>query len=325
LPEGDDWSYEVKWDGYRAQAVKRGGTVVLASRNLKNITRQFPTVVAAVAGVHAKDAVLDGEVVALEPEGRPSFQALHHAQTEGVSIVYYAFDLLHLNGRDLVRDTLAARRAALRTVVAGSDVLLSDALPGSARDIERAVKRLGLEGVVAKRVGSPYAVGRRSDSWVKVRFSKRQEFVIGGFKPTGASFDSIVVGYYDVARHANVPNAKRPLKQYGARGFSRATTPPLLSAGKIRNGFTPLTRAKLFAALRPLVVDRCPFANLPSSRSSHWGEGITAEEMAALSWVEPILVAEISFAEWTRDGSLRHGAFLALRDDKDPRDVKRET
>jgi bifunctional non-homologous end joining protein LigD len=324
LPEGDGWSYEVKWDGYRAQAVKRGGTVVLASRNLKNITKQFPTVVAAMAGVHAKDAVLDGEVVALEPAGRPSFQALHHAQTEGVSIVYYAFDLLHLNGRDLVRDPLAARRAALRTVVAGSDVLLSDALPGSARDIERAVKRLGLEGVVAKRLGSPYAAGRRSDSWVKVRFSKRQEFVIGGFKPSGANFDSIVVGYYEVPRRANAANVKRPLKQDGARRFSRATTPPLLSAGKIRNGFTPLTRAKLFAALRPLVVDRCPFANLPSSRLSHWGEGITADEMAALRWVEPILVAEISFAEWTRDGSLRHGAFLALRDDKDPRDVKRE-
>jgi bifunctional non-homologous end joining protein LigD len=98
-----------------------------------------------------------------------------------------------------------------------------------------------------------------------------------------------------------------------------------MSAGKIRNGFTPMTRAKLFGALKPLVVERCPFANLPSSRSSHWGEGITADEMAALQWVRPTLVAEISFAEWTRDGSLRHGAFLVLRDDKDPREVIRET
>lgn len=323
LPQGDDWSYEVKWDGYRAQAVKRGETVSLASRNLKNITKQFPTVVAAVAGVHANDAVLDGEVVALEPGGRPSFQALHHAQTEGVSIVYYVFDLLHLNGRDLVREALEVRRAALRTVVAGSDVLLSDPLPGSAREIERAVKHLGLEGVVAKRIRSPYAAGRRSDSWVKVRFSKRQEFVIGGFKPSGANFDSIVVGYFEKPRRAE---KKGPSSRDGARGFSRAAPEVrLLSAGKIRNGFTPMTRAKLFGALKPLVVERCPFANLPSSRSSHWGEGITADEMAALQWVQPILVAEISFAEWTRDGSLRHGAFLVLRDDKDPREVIRET
>jgi bifunctional non-homologous end joining protein LigD len=158
-----------------------------------------------------------------------------------------------------------------------------------------------------------------------VRFSKRQEFVIGGFKPSGASFDSVVVGYHEASRRPNVANAKDSLKQYEARASSRAAPAVLLSAGKVRNGFTPATRVKVFAALRPLVVDLCPFANLPSSRSSHWGEGITAEEMAALRWVEPVLVAEISFAEWTRDGSLRHGAFLGLRDDKDPRDVRRET
>src|SRR5688500_2749888 len=112
LPAGADWSYEVKWDGYRAQAVKDGAVGSLASRNLKNITRQYPAVAAAASRVRAKSAVLDGEIVAIDGDGRPSFQALHHASLEGLSLVYYAFDLLHLNGRDLTRAPLEDRRAA---------------------------------------------------------------------------------------------------------------------------------------------------------------------------------------------------------------------
>ena len=140
LPAGADWSYEVKWDGYRAQAVKNGPAVSLASRNLKNITRQFADVVRAVALVRATSAVIDGEIVALDADGRPSFQALHHADTAGLSIVYYAFDLLHLNGRDLTRAPLDQRRAALRQVVEGSGVLLSDPLPGTPGQIADAVR-----------------------------------------------------------------------------------------------------------------------------------------------------------------------------------------
>jgi bifunctional non-homologous end joining protein LigD len=299
LPSGDQWSYEVKWDGYRAQGVKNGATVSLASRNLKNITSQYPMVAQAIAEIRAKTAVVDGEIVAIDANGRPSFQGLHHASFDGLAIVYYAFDLLHLNGRDLTRLPLDDRRAALRDIVADSGILLSDSLPGTPSQITAAVRRLGLEGVVAKRRTSTYAPGRRSDAWIKVRFAQRQEFVIGGFKPNGRTFDSLVVGYYDGAK--------------------------LMSAGKVRNGLTPHLRADLFGRLHPLVTRRCPFANLPSSGSSHWGEGITAEEMTVLAWVTPKLVAEVSFVEWTRDGSLRHAAFLALRDDKLPRDVRRES
>jgi bifunctional non-homologous end joining protein LigD len=298
LPMGPDWSYEVKWDGYRAQAVKRGASVSLASRNLKNISKQFPSVVRAVAGLSVKDVVLDGEIVALDPDGRPSFQALHHVDLRGVSIVYYAFDLLHLNGKDFVRERLDVRRDALREAVNGSSVLLSDALPGTPQQITRAVRELGLEGVVAKRRKSIYIAGRRSDSWVKVRFARHQELVIGGYKALGETFDSIVVGYYSGKK--------------------------LMAAGKVRAGFTPHLRAQLAAALKPLASARCPFANLPSVRSGHWGEGITAEEMLELRWVKPKLVAEISFTEWTRDGSLRHAAFIGLRDDKRAADVQRE-
>jgi bifunctional non-homologous end joining protein LigD len=297
LPAGAEWSYEVKWDGYRAQAVKRGPSVSLASRNLKNITRQFPDVARAAARVRATSAVLDGEIVALDADGRPSFQALHHAETEGLTIVYYAFDLLHLDGVDLTRTPLDDRRAALRRIVDGSGVLLSDPLPGTPDEIARAVRGLGLEGVVAKRRRSTYAAGRRSDAWVKVRFAKHQELVVGGFKPNAANFDSLLVGYYDGKK--------------------------LMCAGKVRAGFTPHLRAQVFERIGGLQTARCPFANLPSTRSGHWGEGITTDEMSALHWVKPRQVVEVSFAEWTRDGSLRHAAFMALRDDKLAKDVVR--
>jgi DNA ligase D-like protein (predicted ligase) len=298
LPRGAEWSYEVKWDGYRAQAVKNGATVTLASRNLKNITRQYPEVARAAAQLRAAAAVLDGEIVALDRDGRPSFQALHHSSFDGLTLVFYAFDLLHLDGRDLVKRPLDERRDALRRVVDGSGVLLSEPLPGAPERIAEAVRAMGLEGVVAKKRRSTYTPGRRSDAWVKVRFAKHQELVVGGYKPTATAFDSLVVGYYEGRT--------------------------LLCAGKVRNGFTPASRAEIFATLQPLATARCPFANLPSSRSSHWGEGITTEEMAALVWVKPSLVADVSFAEWTRDGSLRHAAFIGLRDDKRARDVLRE-
>jgi bifunctional non-homologous end joining protein LigD len=299
LPSGADWSYEVKWDGYRAQGVKNAGVVSLASRNLKDITRQFPTIASAVSRIRAESALVDGEIVALDAGGRPSFQALHHWSLEGLSLVYYAFDLLHLNGRDLTKRPLDERRAALREVADGSaPLLISDPLPGTPQQIADAIRRLGLEGVVAKKRRSTYTPGRRSDAWLKVRFAQHQELVIGGYKPTATAFDSLLVGYYEGRK--------------------------LMCAGKVRNGFTPALRAQLFDRMRPLERSRCPFANLPSSTSSHWGEGITEEEMSVIHWLKPALVAEVSFAEWTRDGSLRHAAFIALRDDKPARLVRRE-
>jgi bifunctional non-homologous end joining protein LigD len=299
LPSGPEWTYEVKWDGYRAQAVKNGPRIALASRNLKDITRQFPGVAAAAAGLRASSAVIDGEIVAIDAAGRPSFQALHHMSFEGLTVVYYAFDLVHLDGRDLTRLPLDERRASLRAVVDRSSVLLSEPLPGGPDVIAAAVRDMGLEGVIAKRRRSMYTPGRRSDSWIKVRFAKHQELVVGGYKPTAVPFDSLIVGYYDGAK--------------------------LMCAGKVRNGFTPAARADLFARMTPLESRRCPFANLPSARSSHWGEGITADEMDEIRWLKPSLVVEVSFAEWTRDGSLRHAAFIGRRDDKPAREVRRES
>jgi len=214
--------------------------------------------------------------------------------------VFYAFDLLSVDGRDLIGLPLDDRRAALGRTVKGSSVLLSEPLPGTPEQIEKAVRELGLEGVVAKRRHSKYEPGKRSDAWIKVKFARRQEFVVGGYKPADATFDSILVGYYD------------------RRSF--------LYAGKVRAGFTPHARADVFARLRPLGTGNCPFANLPNSggRKSHWGEGITAEEMMLLVWVRPAIVVEVAFTEWTLDGNLRHASFVAVRSDKSPRDVVRE-
>jgi bifunctional non-homologous end joining protein LigD len=296
LPQGDDWTYEVKWDGYRTLAWKHGTRVKLLSRNLKDATAQYPSVARAIGQLNADAALLDGEIVAIDENGRPSFQALHHQSSN--AIVYYAFDLLHLNGRDLTRMPLEERRAALAPVVEHTHVLRSEPLPGTPEQIETAVRNLQLEGIVAKRRLSRYEPGRRSPSWVKVKFNQRQEFVVGGFKPKGADFESILVGYYEGRK--------------------------LLYASKVRAGLTPHLRAEILRRISPHLTTRCPFANLPIERSGHWGEGITAEDMTSLRWVKPTLVVEVSFVEWTRDGLLRHSEFAGIREEKRPQDVRRE-
>ncbi|HEY2908167.1 MAG TPA: non-homologous end-joining DNA ligase [Vicinamibacterales bacterium] len=299
LPEGPAWTYEVKWDGYRALAVKDGPRVRLISRNQKDLTRDYPPVVSAISALRIRRVVLDGEIVALDADGRPSFQALQHRATSDLALVYYAFDVLEVGTESLIRESLDARRERLALLTLGSDVLRSEPLPGAPRQIEREIRRLGLEGVVAKRRDSLYRPGERSDAWVKVKFSPRQEFVIGGYKPADRSMESILVGYY----------------QSGDLYF----------AGKVRAGLTPHLRAELIGRLRNRSVARCPFVNLPNSGNrSHWGEGITVEEMALLRWVGPTAVVEVSFVEWTRDGLLRHPRVLGLRDDKAPRTVRRE-
>jgi len=286
LPTGDAWSYEVKWDGYRTLALKDGPRVTLYSRNLKNATAQYPTVARSVAALAATRLMLDGEVVAIDEKGRPSFQALHHQSAH--TIVYYAFDLLHVDGSDLMQTPLDERRARLAEMIDGSTVLHSEGLPGTPAQIERAVRKLRLEGVVAKRRRSFYEPGRRSLSWIKVRFNRREEFVVGGIKPgSSTTFESLLVGVYERRK--------------------------LYFAGKVRAGLTPHVRAEIMRALAHDRTARCPFVNLPSTRTGHWGEGISAEDMAKLHWVKPRLVIEVSFVEWTRDGLLRHPRFVAIR------------
>lgn len=298
LPVGAHWTYEIKWDGYRALAVKDGSNVRLLSRNQKNLTPDYPAVVSAVQSIKEKSVLLDGEIVALDANGRPSFQALQHRSTSGLMIAYVAFDVLKVGNLSLTAEPLSIRRTRLQSILSGSGVMQSEPLPGSPAEIERAIRGFGLEGVVAKRDDSTYRPGQRTDAWVKVKFSPRQEFVIGGYKPNGRSIDSVVVGYYERKK--------------------------LLFAAQVRNGFTPHVRAELRRRLEPLKVAACPFANLPNTdRPKHWGSGITAEDMVKFQWVKPREVVEVAFVEWTLDGVLRHPRFIAVRSDKSPEDVRR--
>jgi bifunctional non-homologous end joining protein LigD len=298
LPEGDAWLYELKLDGYRALLIKDGQRVRIISRNQKDLTASYPAAAAAGARLDAASVVLDGELVALDADGRPSFQALQHRSAHpGHAIVYYAFDVLHLDGRDLTGAPLRARRELLPRVTGRSGILLSAELAGSAADVIAAVSRLGLEGVIAKRRDSRYDAGQRSGAWVKLKLDQQQEFVVGGYRPGPHGVDALLVGFYQGRE--------------------------LRFAGKVRAGFTPHLRHEVAGVLTPLRRPACPFVDLPNSRTSHWGGGVAAEQMAEFTWVRPTVVAQIRFVEWTADGHLRHAAFLGLRTDKTARQVER--
>ena len=224
-----------------------------------------------------------------------------HCNIENASkdfaVVYYAFDLLRLGDRDLIREPLQIRRQVLAPLVRGSAVLLSDALPGTPAQIERSVRTFGLEGVIAKRVDSRYEPGQRSNAWVKVKFQPSQDFVIGGFLPDRNRVESLIVGVYDGRK--------------------------LIATGNVRAGLTVPLRRQLFAVLQPLKTARCPFANLPNVRKSHWYEGITAEDMTKITWLKPKVVAEFAFTEWTAERLLRHARYVDLRPDVAAKSVGR--
>jgi bifunctional non-homologous end joining protein LigD len=198
LPEGSQWIYELKFDGYRALALKHGNSVRLVSRRGNELTRDYADVVTAVQGIKSKTALLDGEIVALDEQGRPSFQMLQHRASLGKNrrVVYYAFDLLNLNGRDVRGLPLEERKELLAKIVTGSGVLLSVNLDGPPAILVEQVSRLKLEGLIAKRKDSTYEAGKRSGAWQKFKINNEQEFVIGGYRPDGKNFDALLVGYY---------------------------------------------------------------------------------------------------------------------------------
>ncbi len=300
LPEGDDWTFEIKFDGYRCIAVKTGSKVALYSRNKKKLNARFPDLAKAFAGL-AGDSAVDGEIVALDERGRPSFQLLQNSESQQPPIFFYAFDLLNRDGEDLTRDTLERRREALKQLLAESpDPLrlspLLDAPPGQ---ILEAVQKLGLEGVVGKRSSSLYEAGERSGAWIKRRINREQEFVIGGYVPGARGFDSLIVGVYEKKK--------------------------LIYVAKVKDGFVPRIRGEIFPALQKLRIDDCPFTNLPEKKASRWGEALTAEKMKDCRWVKPNVVCQVAFVEWTGGGKLRHCAFIGLRGDKTASTVVRET
>jgi bifunctional non-homologous end joining protein LigD len=299
LPDGPEWLYEIKLDGYRAIAINSRGKVSLFSKNRKSFNRQYPYITEAFCDL-PENTVIDGEVVALDDAGRPDFNLLQHSRSQAARICYFVFDLLICENHDLTRLPFIERRQIMNSVLKfrSSRICVAQHFEASAEEMVRAVRQQGLEGVIAKRKDSRYEAGKRSGSWAKYRLNRGQELVIGGYVPGTHGLDSIIVGYY---------RAKE-----------------LFYIARVRNGFVPATRRQVFARLRPLEVAVCPFMNLPETHRGRWGEGLTAKDMEKCVWVRPELVAQIEFLEWTESDHLRHSRFAGLQEDKDPRTVVKE-
>jgi bifunctional non-homologous end joining protein LigD len=270
-----NWIYEVKFDGYRAIAVKFDKEVRLLSRNRANFSDDYPQLVQTVKQLPAKSATLDGEIVALDENGRPSFQLLQgFAKTHKTPLVYYAFDLLFLNGTDLRGRPLVERRKLLAKLLekAPENIKFSEELHGDRDQLLKVAQQFHLEGLIAKKPDSRYESGRRSSAWLKIKLTRQQELVIGGYTPPQGGrqyFGALLVGYYDKNQ--------------------------LLFAGRVGTGFTDKALETLYVGLQKIVRSTCPFVNLPEKSRGRWGLGITPAVMKRCHWVEPVLVCQIKF------------------------------
>jgi bifunctional non-homologous end joining protein LigD len=305
-PPAGDWLYEIKHDGFRALALKSDKQVELYSRNQKSFNQKFPEVAKAVAKLKVKEAIIDGEIVAVHETGKSSFQLLQAYDLGEVAppIYFYVFDLLQLNGKDLRQLPVTERKAQLQKILKGAPdcIRFSDSLEGDVHNLMEQAAKLGLEGLIGKRKDSIYETGQRTGAWIKLKISLEQEFVIGGYtNPQGSRkfFGSILVGYYEGAK--------------------------FMFAGKVGTGFNEKSLRALFSDLKKINIPNCPFINLPEKKGDRWSPAMTLSEMRKCHWVEPKLVAQIRYTEWTRDGKLRHPVYLGLRPDKAARDVIKET
>lgn len=300
--DGPDWLFEIKWDGYRAVAFLENGRVRLVSRNQNELTHRYPELKDLAKSVKAKTAILDGEVVALDEQGRASFSLMQQrtgfrpggrrgTSNADVPVLYYAFDLLYLDGYDWRKLPLEQRKKKLASIlVTGDSLRFSDHYERQGKALFEIARRKGLEGILAKRRDSLYQE-RRSSEWLKIKIRRRLEAVIGGYtQPEGsrAHFGSIVLGLYD---------------QQGR----------LVHVGQAGSGFNQKSLAEISQILKKRETKQKPF----------YGD---VEALRKVTWVKPELVAEIEYAEWTEGASggsgpkLRAPVFLGLRDDKHPKE-----
>jgi len=295
VPKGDGWTFEIKWDGYRIIVTVAGGEPELRTRKEQDYTQRFENVAKELAkALKTPDCVVDGEVCALDEEGRPSFSAMQQGK-RGTPIVYYVFDLLEVEGEPIVDLPLEERRKRLEKLLdkRNKTVRLSEGFDdGNA--LLSAAEQQGLEGIMAKRLGSRYLPGKRTRDWLKIKGHGRQEFVIAGYtKGQGrraTTLGSLVLGTYDEGGE-------------------------LVYVGNVGTGFNDKEIERLLRKLKPLERDTPPFKSVPKMPRVRKGD---------IVWVEPKLVAEVEFAEWTHDGRLRAPAYKGLREDKDATEVRRE-
>jgi bifunctional non-homologous end joining protein LigD len=291
LPSGPDWAYEFKWDGVRAIAMIAGGTVHLYARSGAEITTAYPELVAL--GHAVGDAVLDGEIVALDERGRPSFtrlaERMHvrdapraHRLAASTPITYMVFDILSLYGSDVTAQPYADRRLLLESLTLADRHWLVSPRFDDGRATLAAAEEHALEGVVAKRLGSAYRPGFRSPDWVKVKRDQTDEFVVGGWRPGARTLGALLVG--------------KPLPD-GQLDYR----------GRVGGGISEANQRALLARLRPLKVPRSPFA-----------QALPREDSRDATWVRPEVVVEVRYGQRTPDGRLRFPRFVRLRPDKTP-------
>jgi bifunctional non-homologous end joining protein LigD len=299
----EDWLYEVKWDGYRVEAVVRDGKVSLFTRNGNNAETYFPRLLTPPTWIDAREAIVDGEVVALDEQGRPDFSLLQERISAGrtgtpVPLVYQAFDLLYLDGRSLLDVPLEQRKKLLELVLRpNARVRYATHIDTEGVAFFEAAKAQGLEGIVAKQRRSRYEPGRRAPAWLKIKARPEQELVVGGWTPgegNAKDLGAVVVGVYEEER--------------------------LRFAGKVGSGFTARTRTELRTALDALETELPPFDPAPApDYRGRWGG-----DLAGVRWVRPELVIRAEIGGWTRDGHVRQTAFKGLDPGRDPREVVRE-
>lgn len=306
-----DFAFEIKWDGLRAITYIVDGAVTIQSRNMKDITGQYPEVQPLAGALAGKTLILDGELVALDKHGHPSFSALQHrmglksAKTvkqvaQSVPVTYIVFDILHLDSASTMHLPYTQRRKLLEGLnLAGNAWQISPSLPEQGRDLLTASRQLGLEGIIAKRLDSKYEAGKRSGSWIKIKNQRRQELVIAGWIEGAGrrrgKIGSVLTGYYDI-----------PAKQAAASG----RTQKLNYAGKAGTGFSDKTLAELQQLFRTIARKDSPFSEQIPEKN--------------VFFIEPVLVGEFEFTAWTPHNTLRHPSFKGLREDKNAQDVVRE-
>jgi bifunctional non-homologous end joining protein LigD len=295
--DNPDWQFEVKWDGFRVEAVVDGSAVRMWTRGQQDAARYFGLFLDPPTWIAARTAVVDGEVIALDEHDEPDF-ALLQARIKGqgraapdAAFVYEVFDVLHLDGKELIDEPLERRRDLLKAVLRPDPrVRLSEDIIGDGLAFFEAARRRGLEGIMAKDRRSPYLPGKRSPAWQKVKIRPEQELIVAGWAPgTGKAVDlgALLVGVYDAGE--------------------------LRYAGKIGAGFTDSSRADLLVAMAPLAADEAPFTAAPPRAVSR-----------SARWLRPELVIRAEFAGWTGDGLVRQAAYKGIDFGKDPRTVRRE-
>ena len=300
--DNPDWSYEVKWDGYRTVAYIKDGVVELLSRNNKSFSEKYYPIVAAMSKWKI-NVVLDGEILVIGKDGKANFGALQNWRSEADGdLVFYAFDILWYDGKDLMELPLSERQSILKEIFPIDDdrLRLSQVFTASGLEFFEAAKKMGLEGIMAKKLSSTYKPDARSKDWLKVKVHQRQEVVIGGFtknEGTSKQFSSLLLGVY-----------KNGAFQY---------------VGKVGTGFTAKKQKEMMEEFASLITEKMPFESEPDiNKPSRFRPN---PPKAVATWLKPILVCEVSFAEVTEDGVFRHPSFEGMRSDKVATDVIRET